>query len=127
MNGYFEIKKDNSNGDEIYLFLEVSGTEWYYLGYKNGQLGFVSSNFEVNKVLEGKDNGKSSREYELITVDTKEAMDFRKRFLITHLGASEEDFKTRRATAKPGALKQVKAAPKPADKSEPEEEESDGF
>ncbi|SOE20959.1 hypothetical protein SAMN06298216_1434 [Spirosomataceae bacterium TFI 002] len=108
MNGYFEIVKNNKTGDEIYLFLEVSDSEWYYLGFKNGQMGIVSSDFEMNQALQAKDGGKSTnKDYEVIAVDLKEAMDYRKKFLINYLGANEEDFKKSSISSSPATLKKV--------------------
>lgn len=125
MNGYFEIIKNSSNGDEINFFLEVSADEWYYLAFKNGQLGIVSSDFEINQALSSKESDKSA-----IALDLNEAMDFRKRFLMAHLGASEEDFKKTSITSSPATLKKVvtpetKAAI-PGEKPV-EAEEEDGF
>jgi hypothetical protein len=130
MNGYFEIVKNNLTGDEIYLFLEVSDSEWYYLGFKNGQMGIVSSDFEMNQALQGKDTGKSNKDYEVIAVDLKEAMDYRKKFLINYLGASEDDFKKSSISSSPATLKKV-VTPEtktaiPGQKPAPVEED-DGF
>ncbi|MFT5885193.1 MAG: hypothetical protein ACI9IP_001653 [Arcticibacterium sp.] len=136
--GYFEIIKNPRTGDEIYIFLEVSQDTWYYIGYKSGQLGLISSDFEFNKILSEKE--KTSKGIEIINVDLAEAMAYRKRFLMTYLGVKEEAFekaKRPRATPSlPGQIQQVEipsAAPSkdgepttPA-KKKVEEEASDGF
>ncbi len=136
--GYFEIIKNPRTGDEIYIFLEVSNDTWYYMGYKSGQLGLISSDFEFNKMLSEKE--KTAKGIEIINVDMAEAMAFRKRFLMTYLGVKEEAFaqpKRRRVTpAVPGQIQQVEipsATPtKEGDPAAPVkkkvvEEASDGF
>jgi hypothetical protein len=105
--GYFEIIKNPRTGDEIYIFLEVSPDTWYYLGYKAGQLGIISSDFEFNKMLVN--NEKTTKGIELINVDMSEAMAFRKRFLMTYLGVAEEAFAKPRTVAPsvPGKIEPI--------------------
>ena len=133
--GYFEIIKNPRTGDEIYIFIEVSPDTWYYIGYKAGQLGIISSDFEFNKMLVNKE--KTTKGIELINVDMSEAMAFRKRFLMTYLGVAEEAFAKPRTAAPsvPGKIEPVQIptststteaqTAKPT--SKPAEEKSDGF
>jgi hypothetical protein len=134
--GYVEINKNPRTGDEIYIFLEVSPESWYYIGYKAGQLGMVSSDFEFNKMLVDKD--KTLKGIELINVDMAEAMAFRRRFLMSYLGVSAEAFETpkRAVPSVPGKIEPVlipntanpsesKSVNTPAKKAEVET--SDGF
>ena len=105
--GYVEVNKNPRTGDEIYIFLEISPDSWYYLGYKGGQLGMVSSDFEFNKMLVDKD--KTIKGIELINVDMAEAMAFRKRFLMSYLGVSAEAFASpkRALPSVPGKIEPV--------------------
>lgn len=131
--GYFEIIKNPRTGDEIYIFLEVSPDTWYYLGYKAGQLGILSSDFEFNKMLADKD--KTTKGIELINIDMAEAMAFRKRYLMTYMGVSEEAFKQpkRAVPSVPGTIAPIPtpntsgAGNTSEAPSKPVEEQSDGF
>lgn len=135
--GYFEIIKNPRTGDEIYIFLEVSQDTWYYIGYKSGQLGLISSDFKFNKMLSEKE--KTVKGIEIIHVDLAEAMAFRKRFLMTYLGVREEAFeKAQRPRASPSLPSQIQQveipSATPTKKGEPTapaqrkvEEEADGF
>ena len=134
--GYFEIIKNPRLGDEIYIFLELSPDTWYYLGYKGGQLGIISSDFEFNKMLNSDDKAKSTKGMEIMNADMAEAMAFRKRFLMSYLGVSEEAFKkpARTPVAAPGAITPVQVpasatedgtSTQPAKK--PAVEQQDGF
>lgn len=132
--GYFELIKNPRGGDEFYLFLEVSPENWYYFGYKNGQLGFISSDYEQNKILTDKDKT-SAKGIEIISVDMPEAMAFRKRFLISYMGVKEEAFKKpdRVPVSAPGQITPVPVTPVPtpgnptAPIKKPEPEKQDGF
>jgi hypothetical protein len=80
--------QSHSTGNEIHIYLEISPTTWYYYVYRNGQLGMVTSDEEVNKLVNtGKDKTVSF-------VDVNEASRYRKRFLTSYLGMSEEEFNT---------------------------------
>ena len=104
MNGYFEIRKNPRGSDEINIFLEVTDSEWYYFGYKNGQLGLSSSNFEINQSLANAEKAKGN---DVVAAEMDEALKFRKRFLISYLGAKEEDFAKPAISSSPATLKKV--------------------
>jgi hypothetical protein len=108
VNGYVEVVQSHSTGNEIHVYLEISPTVWYYYVYRNGQLGMVTADEEVNKLLN------TGKEKTVSFVDVNEASRFKKRFLTSYLGMSEEEFnKAQRTPAK---------APKKAKK-----EEGEGF
>jgi hypothetical protein len=92
ISGYLEIKKNPLAGDEVYLFLEVSGENWYYLGYKDGEMGVVSSDDSFNKLIAEKDKGAKSKDYKVISIDFAEPITFRRRFLATYRGIDDESF-----------------------------------
>jgi hypothetical protein len=136
--GYFELIKNPRLGDELYIFLELSPDSWYYIGYKGGQLGMISSDFEFNKMLGTDEKTKSSKGIEIMGADMAEAMAFRKRFLMSYLGVSEEAFKqpARTPVATPGQVAPVQippaasqeGSPAPAQPArKPPVEQQDGF
>ncbi|MFT7001208.1 MAG: hypothetical protein ACI9V1_001685 [Spirosomataceae bacterium] len=92
ISGYLEIKKNPLAGDEVYLFLEVSGENWYYLGYKDGEMGVVSSDDSFNKLIAKKDKGAKNKDYKVISIDFAEPITFRRRFLATYRGLDDESF-----------------------------------
>ncbi|MDP5119963.1 MAG: hypothetical protein NWQ46_00080, partial [Spirosomaceae bacterium] len=92
INGYLEIKKNPLAGDEVYLFLEVSGENWYYLGFKDGEMGVVSSDDAFNKLIAEKDKGAKNKDYKVISIDFAEPITFRRRFLATYQGIDDENF-----------------------------------
>lgn len=125
VEGYLEIIKNPAAGDEIYLFLELSGENWYYLGFKNGELGVISSDDAFNNLITAKEKGgKKSKEYEVIPVDFAEPIAFRKRFLMTYRNVKEEQF-----TKKIANQKKLAETPKPEEKKEEKKktDEKDGF
>ncbi|KPM47287.1 hypothetical protein [Jiulongibacter sediminis] len=129
--GYFEIIKNPHKGDEITFFLEVSPSVWYYFAFKEGQLGIASSDFEFNKMLTEKDKA-SAKGVELINADMAEAMNFRKRFMISYLGVDAEIFEkpARTPVSAPGQVAPVAIPQTENSKTAPqqkEEVEQDGF
>lgn len=110
VNGYMEVVQSHSTGNELHIYLDLSPANWYYFVYRNGQLGMVSSDEEVNRLVNtggGKDKGVSF-------IDINEAARFKKRFLISYHGMSEEDYN-----------KQLKSPPKAVKKTK--KEEGEGF
>ncbi len=98
VDGYLEIKKNPLAGDEVYLFLEVSGENWYYLGYKDGEMGVVSSDDSFNKLVAGKDKAAANKDYKVISIDFAEPITFRRRFLATYRGIDDAQFGNKKPT-----------------------------
>jgi hypothetical protein len=120
VDGYVEVIKSPLTGDELYVFLEVSPTVWYYFGYKGGELGMTSSDSELNTLLTTPPAGKEKKS-EVTFVDTAEALKFKKKFLQIYKGTKELDL-----VKKPNAKADLPNAPKtklPAKKVD----EKDGF
>ncbi len=109
VNGYVEIVQSHSTGNELHIYLDLAPEKWYYFIYRNGQLGMVSSDEEVNRLVNtgGKEKGVNF-------VDINEASRFKKRFLTGYQGMSEEDYN-----------KQLKSPPKAVKKAK--KEEGEGF
>ena len=129
VNGYVEIRKNPITGDEMYVFLELSSENWYYMGYKDGQMGLFSSDDNFNAAIIAKADKKKSKDYQVIPVDFSEAMIFRKTFLETYRGIKE---KPKVAGQKPGDAKKLADIPKEETqkkdvKKKKVEDEKDGF
>jgi len=110
VNGYVEIVQSHSTGNELHIYLDLSPGNWYYFVYRNGQLGMVSSDEEVNRMV----NTGGGKEKGVGFVDINEATRFRKRFLTSYRGMSEEEYN-----------QQVKSPPKATKKAK--KEEGEGF
>ncbi|MCU0325601.1 MAG: hypothetical protein MUF45_10170 [Spirosomaceae bacterium] len=137
IEGYVEVIKNPIAGDEMYVFIELSGENWYYLGYKEGQMGLISSDDAFNNLISAKDKSKKSKDYSVIAVDFAEAIQFRNNFLAKYRGIKPDPKKTT-ASGKPLATEVNKkltevpktAEAKPAEKKKEEkkkEEEKEGF
>lgn len=126
VDGYLEIKKNPITGDEVYIFLELSSENWYYMGYKEGEMGVVSSDDAFNALVGAKGEKKGTKDYQVIPIDLGEAMLFRKTFLETYRG-----IKPQVAGKKPADAKKLAEVPKEAtqkkDDKKKKEEEKEGF
>ncbi len=86
VNGYMEVATSHSTGSELHLYLDISPNVWFYFVYRNGQLGIVSADEEVNKLLN------TGKEKNVAFLDVTEATRFKKRFLTTYYGMSEDEY-----------------------------------
>lgn len=86
VNGYMEVATSHSTGSELHLYLDISPNVWFYFVYRNGQLGIVSADEEVNKLLN------TGKEKNVAFLDVTEATRFKKRFLTTYHGMSEDEY-----------------------------------
>ena len=110
VNGYVEVVQSHSTGNELHIYLDLAPDKWYYFIYRNGQLGMVSADEEVNRLVNtgGKDKGG------VTFVDVNDATRFKKKFLTSYHGMTEEEYN-----------KQVKSPPKAVKKAK--KEEGEGF
>jgi hypothetical protein len=113
VDGYVEIRKNPVGVDEMYIFLELSGENWYYFGYKEGEMGIISSDDAFNALVT-KGEKKKDKSYQVIAVDYSEAILFRKMFLETYKGIKE--------TAKAKKTDPKKLAEVPKDETQKKEE-----
>lgn len=128
VDGYVEIRKNPVGTDEVYIFIELSGERWYYMGYKDGEMGIISSDDAFNALVT-KGEKKKDKSYQVISVDYSEAIMFRKMFLETYRGMKEQP---KAAGKKPTDPKKLAEAPKEQvqkkdDKKKEAEKEKDGF
>ena len=129
VNGYVEIRKNPITGDEMYVFLELSGENWYYMGYKDGQMGLISSDDNFNALITAKADKKKIKDYQVIPVDFGEALVYRKNFLEVYRGIKE---KPKVPGQKPADAKKLADVPKEdaqkkEEKKKKAEDEKDGF
>lgn len=120
VNGYVEIVKSPATGDEVYVFLEISPTQWYFFVYRSGQLGVTSADEDFNKAIAVPETTKDKKS-DLNFVDVAEATRFRKNFLKIYRGMKEEDF-----AKKPSDPNKLPGTP-PSKSPTKKAEEKDGF
>lgn len=125
VDGYVEIRKNPVTGDEVYVFIELSPESWYYMGYKEGEMGIISSDDAFNALVT-KGERKKDRGYQVIAVDHSEAILFRKMFLETYRGLKEPP-KGAKVDPKKLAEAPKEATQKKDDKKKKVEAEKDGF
>lgn len=123
VDGYVEIRKNPTGVDEMYIFLELSGENWYYFGYKEGEMGIISSDDAFNALVT-KGEKKKDKSYQVIAVDYSEAILFRKVFLETYKGIKEPP-KGKKADPKKLATVPKEETQKKDEKKK--EAEKDGF
>jgi hypothetical protein len=119
--GYVEIAKSPQTGDEIHVFFEISPNNWYYFVYRNGSMGMVSTDEDINKILSAPAAGGKEKKSDVQFIDTAEAMKFRRRFLQIYRGIKETE-----VVKKP--TEKTKLPTAPASKTPTKkEEEKEGF
>ena len=119
--GYVEIAKSPQTGDEIHVFFEISPNNWYYFVYRNGSMGMVSTDEDINKILNAPAAGGKEKKSDVQFVDTAEAMKFRRRFLQIYRGIKETE--VAKKPAEKAKLPTAPASKTPTKK----EEEKEGF
>lgn len=118
MEGFIELRKTQA-GDELTVYLEASPEVWYYLSFRENQLGVVSSDLEFNNLITakaGKGTAKS-KEYMFTSVGEDEKMIFLERFTETYKPKPKVDKKV--------AAKKEDPKKKPTEKKK--EETKEGF
>ncbi|NQZ75784.1 MAG: hypothetical protein HRT61_06680 [Ekhidna sp.] len=91
LEGFLEIKKDESGAEVVNLFIQAAPGIWYYVGYTFNQLILHSSNEEFNELIQSKSNAENSKPGELIIAagDTNETLGFINRFREVYFGVKE--------------------------------------
>jgi hypothetical protein len=91
LDGFIEIKKDETGADVVNLFLQAAPGVWYYIGYSKHQLIMYSSNKEFNEDVESKSNIDKAKPGETIFVigETNETLSFINDFRLKYFGISE--------------------------------------
>jgi hypothetical protein len=79
MDGVLEIRR-GVEGDEFSLYLQASPDIWYYIDYKAGELGVVSSQVDFNDQITAKSKNVKSKDMTLVGIGTEEKDLFVNRF-----------------------------------------------
>ena len=117
MEGILEIRR-GIEGDEFSLYIQASPDVWYFLDYKQKELGVVSSQIEFNDQLQAKARSVRSKDMSLIPIGVEEKDLFVNRF---------DDF-YRPAVKKAKLVKTEKKKVAPAEqKKKKKEEQTEGF
>ncbi|MEM6736465.1 MAG: hypothetical protein AAF620_10405 [Bacteroidota bacterium] len=91
LDGFLEIKKDETGEDIINIFFQAAPGVWYYLGYSANQLIMFSSNVKFNEIVQSKSNVDKARPSELILAlgDENETLSFINHFRLNYFGIEE--------------------------------------
>ena len=91
LEGFLEIKKDDSGTDVVNLFIHAAPGVWYYFGYSYNQLIAYSSNPGFNEFIESKSNVENTKPGELILAigDLNETLGFINDFRLNYFGVKE--------------------------------------
>lgn len=73
LDGFLEIKKDESGAEVVNLFIQAAPGIWFYIGYTFNQLVLYSSSPDFNELIESKSNVESSKPGEMIIAIGTEA------------------------------------------------------
>jgi ribosomal 50S subunit-recycling heat shock protein len=119
MDGVLEIRR-GVEGDEFSLFLQASPDVWYYIDYKLGELGVVSSMVDFNDQITAKSKNVKSKDMTLVSIGTEEKDMFVNRFDDFYQPAIKKA-KLVKSTAK------KKPVSTPAEQKKKKEEPTEGF
>ena len=91
LDGFLEIKKDESGSEIVNLFIQGAPGIWYYIGYTFNQLVLYSSNAKFNELIQSKSNVESSKPGEMIiAVGTEaETLTYINAFRLNYFGIKE--------------------------------------
>ena len=88
VDGFLEIRRDQSDADVINLFIQASPSVWYFISYHDKNLLMYSSNSEFNTSVEEKSNLGKEKVNQLVFVqgDINETLSFINAFRENYLG-----------------------------------------
>lgn len=91
LDGFLEIKKDDSNNDVLNLFIQAAPGTWYFISYASNNLLLYSSNSEFNLEVNARSNYGKSKPGELVLVggDENETLGFINSFRERYFGVTE--------------------------------------
>ncbi|MEM0940919.1 MAG: hypothetical protein AAF600_11830 [Bacteroidota bacterium] len=91
LDGFLEIKKDNTGEDIVNIFLQAAPGVWYYMGFSANQLIMFSSNPKFNEMVQFKSNVDKSKPSELVLAlgDENETLSFINNFRLNYFGIEE--------------------------------------
>ncbi|MEO9482783.1 MAG: hypothetical protein ABJG47_05030 [Ekhidna sp.] len=91
LDGFLEVKKDESGAEVVNLFIQAAPGIWYYIGYTFNQLVLYSSNTEFNELIKSKSNVESSKPGEMIIAmgTETETLTYINAFRLNYFGIKE--------------------------------------
>ena len=91
LDGFLEVKRDESGAEIVNLFIQAAPGIWYYLGYTFNQLILYSSNADFNELISSKSNVESSKPGEMILAvgNETETLTFINDFRLNYFGIKE--------------------------------------
>ncbi len=91
LDGFIEMKKDQSNNDVLNLFIQAAPGTWYYISYASNNLYLYSSNSKFNDEVTAKSNFGSAKPGELTIVlgEENETLKFINEFRENYFGITE--------------------------------------
>ncbi len=133
VDGFMEIKKSDTGGDIVNLFLQIAPATWYYFGLdKDRRLSIYSSNEEFNALVTDKSNiGKTEiGEFTTVIGDEVEVVEFINDFRYNHFGITEEydlEFPTDITLEEDQSFETIEEEKEEDVDTELDEDEDDGF
>jgi len=91
LDGFIEIKKDDSNNDVLNLFIQAAPGTWYFISYASNNLYMYSSNSAFNDEVTAKSNFGHAKPGELTLVlgEENETLKFINEFRENYFGITE--------------------------------------
>ena len=91
LDGFIEIKKDETGEDALSLFIQAAPGVWYYIAYSKHQIIMFSSNPKFNEEVEAKSNIGKAKPGEVVFVggETNETLSFINDFRLKYFGLTE--------------------------------------
>ena len=73
VDGFLEIKKDDTSGDILNLFIQAAPGSWYYFNYQDNSLLVYTSNFDFNAEIKNNESKGKFKPGQLILIAGEEA------------------------------------------------------
>lgn len=91
LDGFLEIKKDDTNNDAFNLFVQAAPGTWFFISYVSNNLSMYSSNTDFNLEVNAKSNYGNAKPGELVLVggDENETLGFINSFRENYFGIKE--------------------------------------
>lgn len=106
VDGMLEIRRAEM-GDEFTLYLEITPDVWYFMDFRQGELGLVSSRYEFNDKIMAASGNKKSKDFPIFPVDIQEKTMFVDRFSDLYQPAMKKLLKEKAAQKKAEQTKKV--------------------
>lgn len=91
LDGFIEIRKDESGADVLNMFIQAAPETWYYISYSNSTLVMYSSSGAFNDEVDANSNYGKARPGELVLVggDENETLSFINAFREKYFGITD--------------------------------------